>query len=237
MKRLLFMSITMFVVISFSQAQAQQGDANQILKTALAKHERINDYQVNIEIELDVDFINMPVKHAVMYYKHPQKIKFESDEFIMLPQKGLNFSLRNILKRDFTAIITGYEYIDQRKHYIIKVIPLKKRADIVLSTIWLDTELFVISKVENNTRSDGSYTIDFSYGARSDILPSEMKVTFEVRHFKIPLKFIGRPIEIDKNKLKKGEGITGVVYLRYSDYKINVGLKDDFFEEEVWSPH
>jgi hypothetical protein len=237
MKRLLFMSISMFVIISFSRAQAQYEDANQILKTALAKQDRINDYQVNIEIELDVDFINMPVKHAVMYYKHPQKIKFESDEFIMLPQKGLNFSLRKILKKDFTSIFTGYEYIDQRRHYTIKVIPTKKHPDIVLSTIWLDTELFVISKVENNTRSEGSYTIDFTYGARSDVLPSEMKITFEMGHFNIPLKFIGKPIEIDEKKLKKGERKTGVVYLRFSDYKINVGLKDDFFEDEVWSPH
>ncbi len=237
MKRLLFMSISMFVVISFSRAYAQYEDANQILKTVLAKQDRINDYQVNIEIELDVDFINMPVKHAVMYYKHPQKIKFKSDEFIMLPKKGLNFSLRKILKKGFTSIFSGYEYIDQRRHYTIKVIPTKKHSDIVLSTIWLDTELFVISKVENNTRSDGSYTIDFTYGAQSDVLPSQMKITFEVGHFNIPLKFIGKPIEIDEKKLKNGEKKTGVVYLRFSDYKINVGLRDDFFEEEVWSPH
>jgi hypothetical protein len=225
------------MVISFSRAHAQHEDADQILKTVLVKQDRINDYQVNIEIELDVDFINMPVKHAVMYYKHPQMIRFKSNEFIMLPQKGLNFSLRNILKKDFTSILTGYEYIDQRRHYIIKVIPTKKHSDIVLSTIWLDTELFVISKVENNTWSEGSYTIDFTYGAQSDVLPSQMKITFEMGHFNIPLKFIGKPIEIDEKKLKKGERKTGVVYLRFSDYKINVGLKDDFFEEEVWSPH
>jgi hypothetical protein len=225
------------MVISFCRAYAQHEDANQILKSALAKQETINDYQVNIEIELDVDFINMPIKHAVMYYKHPQKIKFQSDEFIMLPKKGLHFSLRNILKKDFTSILTGYEYIDQRRHHIIKVIPTKKHSDIVLSTIWLDTELYVISKVENNTRSNGSHTIDFTYGAQSDVLPSTMKITFEVGHFNIPLKFIGKPIEIDKKKLKKREKKTGVVYLRFSDYKINMGLDDDFFEDEVWDPH
>ena len=231
------MSISMLVFISFGPAHAQHVDADRILKTVLAKQDRINDYQVNIEIELDVDFINIPVKHAVMYYKHPQKIKFKSDEFIMLPQKGLNFSLRKILKRDFTAIFTGYEYINQRRHYTIKVIPTKKHSDIVLSTIWLDTELFVISKVENNTRSDGSYTIDFTYGAQSDVLPSEMKITFEMGYFNVPLKFIGKPIEIDEKKLKKGKKKTGVVYLRFSNYKINTGLEDDFFEDEVWSPH
>jgi outer membrane lipoprotein-sorting protein len=227
----------MFVVISLSRVHAQNEDTNQILKTVLSKQEKINDYQVNIEIELDVEFINMPVKRAVMYYKHPQMIKFKSDEFIMLPQKGLDFSLRNLLKKDFTSILAGYENINQRRHYIIKVIPTKTRSDIVLSTIWLDTELFVISKVENNTRSEGSYTIDFTYGAQSDILPSEIKITFEMGHFNIPLKFIGKPIEIDEKKLKKGEKKTGVVYLRFSDYKMNVGLKDDFFEDEVWSPH
>jgi hypothetical protein len=179
----------------------------------------------------------MPIKRAVMYYKHPRMIKFESDEFIMLPQKGLDFSLRKFLDKDFTAILTGSEDINQRRHYIIKVIPTKTRSDIVLSTLWLDTEWLVISKVENNTRSEGSYTIDFTYTATSDVLPSEIKITFEVGHFNIPLKFIGKPIEIDEKKIKRGEIKTGVVYLRFSDYKVNMGLDDEFFEDEVWAPH
>jgi hypothetical protein len=37
--------------------------------------------------------------------------------------------------------------------------------------------------------------------------------------------------------VEKEERKTGVVYLLFSDYKINVGFEDDFFEEEVWSPH
>jgi outer membrane lipoprotein-sorting protein len=232
MKRLFFISIPLIVAVNLNRAHAQSVDPIDILKTVLAKQNQINDYQVNIEIELDVEFINMPVKHAVMYYKQPEKVKFKSDEFLMLPKRGMNFSLRKILKDDFTSIFTGYEYFDQRRHYIITVIPTKKKSDIVLSTIWVDAELFIISKVENNTRSDGSYIIDFTYGDESNVLPSEMKITFEMAHFNIPLKFIGKPMEIDKQKLKKKEKKTGVVFIRFSNYKVNAGIGDDIFDDD-----
>jgi hypothetical protein len=64
-----------------------------------------------------------------------------------------------------------------------------------------------------------------------------IKITFEVGHFNIPLKFIGKPIEIDENNLKRGQEKTGVVYLRFSDYQVNMGLDDEFFEDPVWNPH
>ena len=237
MKHLLILPIISLFIIHSELAYAQNENASHMLNTVLAKLEKVNDYRVNIEIELDVDFINMPVKRAVMYYKHPRMIKFESDEFIMLPQKGLDFSMRRFLKKDYTAILTGYEDINKRRHYVIKVIPTKTRSNIVLSTLWLDTEGLVISRVENNTRSEGSYAIDFTYTATSDVLPSEIKITFEVVHFNIPLKFIGKPIEIDEKKLKRGEKKMGVVYLRFSDYRVNIGLGDEFFEDQVWDPH
>ncbi|UCH20628.1 MAG: hypothetical protein JSU83_19145 [Deltaproteobacteria bacterium] len=232
MKYLFFISILLIVAVNLNRVHARSAGPVDILKTVLAKQNQINDYQVNIEIELDVDFINMPVKHAVMYYKQPEKVKFKSNEFLMLPKRGLNFSLRKILKDDFTSIFAGYEYFDKRRHYIITVIPTKKKSDIVLSTIWVDAELFIISKVENNTRADGSYVIDFTYGDESNVLPAEMKITFQMAHFNIPLKFIGKPLEIDRQKLEKKEKKTGVVYIRFSNYKINAGVSDDIFDED-----
>ena len=232
MNRLFFIWVLLVVILNYNCLQAQEIDLTDILNTVLAKQNHINDYQVNIEIELDVDFIHIPVKHAMMYYKQPERIKFKSNDFILLPKRGMHFSLRKIIKKDYTAIFTGYDYLDQRQHYIIKIIPLKKKSDIVLSTIWVNTESFIISKVENNTRSDGSYTIDFTYGSESDVLPSSMKVTFEMEHFNIPLKFIGKSIKVDKKKLKKKEKKTGVVYIRFSNYKINAGIRDEIFAEE-----
>jgi hypothetical protein len=230
--------ILLMLGVSQNQTHAQSVDPAEVLQSVLAKQDQIMDYQVNIEIELDVDFINMPVKHAVMYYKRPHKIKYTSDEFIMLPKKGMHFSLRNILKDDFTSIFTGYEYIDQRRHYTIKVIPAKKKSAIVLATIWVDAASLVISKVENNTRSEGSYILDFTYGQESELLPAMIKIAFEMEDFNIPLKFIGKPIKSGDKKLKQKGKKTGIVYIRFSGYKINSDLSDDIFEQEpeIWTP-
>lgn len=232
MKHLPAITILLMLGISQSQTHAQPADSGRILKLVLAKQNQIMDYRVNIEIELDVDFINMPVKHAVMYYKRPQKIKYRSDEFIMLPKKGMDFSLRNILSDDFTSIFTGYEYINQRRHYTIKVIPIKKKSAIVLATLWVDTESLVVSRVENNTRSEGSYILDFTYGQESELLPAMIKIAFEMEDFDIPLKFLGKPIKSDEKNVRQKGKKTGVVYIRFSGYKINSGLSDDIFDEE-----
>jgi hypothetical protein len=100
------------------------------------------------------------------------------------------------------------------------------------------TESLVVSRVENNTRSDGSYTLDFSYGQESELLPAMIKITFEMEDFNIPLKFIGKPIKSDDKKLKQKGKKSGIVYIRFSGYKINSGLSDNIFEQEteVWTP-
>ena len=126
MKRTILISILLVLTLNLYRANTQELDPIDILKTVVAKQNQINDYQVNIEIELDVDFVNMPVKHAMIYCKQPERIKFKSDEFIMLPKRGTNFTLWKIIKEDFTAIFSGYDYLNQHQHCIIKVIPLKK---------------------------------------------------------------------------------------------------------------
>lgn len=212
-------------------AKSQEPDPYEIIDSLKSKVNAIADYQVDIEIEVDVDFIKMPIKHATMYYKQPDKIKFKSDEFIMLPKKGFDNQFQKILNEPYNAIFTGIEAINEQKQYVIKVIPMGKKPDIILATWWIDPQTYLITKTESNTRNEGTFTIDFVYDEPSIDLPTQMTVRFEIEKLSIPLKFIGKTagMEIDKTKMDGKQ--EGRVYIRFSNYIVNQEMDDAVFEE------
>ncbi len=210
---------------------AQDEGPYQVLDRVRNKLEAIKDYRADVAIRVDVDFIRMPEKHATVFYKAPGKTRFKSDEFIMLPKKGINFSALSLLDGGYAAIYAGTAKIDDQEDEIIKVIPMKQKFDIVLSTLWVDTVSYRVMRVESTTRESGSYTIDFTYHDPSLPLPSVMKISFEIQNFNIPLKFIGKGVEIDRNKIDSTEVKRGAVILTFSNYQVNTGLKDEIFKE------
>ena len=224
----------LLAIILFSGLRlvSQEVDPNAVIDSTRTKLEGIVDYQADIEIEVDVDFINMPLKHATIYFKKPDKVKFKSDEFIMLPKRGLNNRITQILDDPYTAIYLGNEMINEIPHYVIRIVPMGKNPDIVLATWWISSETYLISKSESNTRNDGNFMVDFIYGDRSIILPTEMVFSFQIEKLKLPLKFIGKSsgLEVDKSKMQEPQN--GKVYLRFSNYLINTDLRDDLFSED-----
>jgi outer membrane lipoprotein-sorting protein len=228
LKRYLLMFL--MVMISFS-SYPQEATADEILDKVLEVQKDIKDYSANIEIDVDVDFIKMPVKTATMYFKAPDKVKFKSDEFLMLPRKGLDQSVQSLLMGEYSAVIVGQEYLGQQYNYIIKVIPLGKKQDLVLATLWVDSTSYLITKMENYSHSRGNYKVFFEY-YRDLKLPSHLTVEFEVEEFNIPLDFVNRTIEIDKEKMKSDTLKTGYVYIKFSDYQVNYGVEESVFMDE-----
>ena len=63
-----------------------------ILEKVRLEFEKIEDYQVDVKIKVDVDFLKMPDREATIFYKKPDKFHIDSENFAMLPKSGLNFS-------------------------------------------------------------------------------------------------------------------------------------------------
>jgi hypothetical protein len=224
--------LILLMLPGFENVFTQEPDAEFLISKVLTELEKIKSYQVDVEIEVDVEFINMPVKHATMYYKHPDKIKFKSDEFIMLPKKGLNNGIRNLLSEPYSIVHVGTEMINGSNHHVVKIIPLGRKPDIILATLWINAETYLVSKSENSTRNEGTFTVEFSYTDPAIALPSEMIISFEIENLKIPLKFIGKTqgIDIDADKAKGKQ--EGKVYLRFKNYILNQPIDNSVFEDE-----
>jgi hypothetical protein len=226
-KKLIFVfCLNLFAGLLFSQ------DSKVLLDKIKEKYSSIIDYQADINIRINVDFISIPEKKARIYYKKPNLFKYEADDFIMLPKKGLNFSINEILSINYSYLNAGVQNINNIKTEIIKIIPLESDYEIILATLWIDKSNTRVIRAEVNTKKNGTFIIDLAYFKPDDILPATLKITFDVTYIDIPFGFLletGGEVFNKKNDISKSEG---TVIINYSNYIINSGLNDSFFKEQ-----
>ncbi|QQS34945.1 MAG: hypothetical protein IPM56_11815 [Ignavibacteriales bacterium] len=209
---------------------AQQDEPEKILKRVQDEFLKIEDYQVDVRIKVDVEFIKVPESKAKIFFKQPDKTHIESEGFAMLPKEGINFSPVGLLKKKHTAIFDKEEIINGIKTTSIKIIPLEDETEIILSTFWVDTKKNVVVKVESTTKTNGTFTIELKYDGPSNgfNLPTEMVFSFNLDKMNIPKTWSG---DLGKKKEKKDSSPTtiGQVFIYYSNYKINEGIPDSVF--------
>ena len=210
-------------------AQSQPKNADEILQPVKENFSKIKDYTADALINVNVDFVRIPDKNAVVYYKQPDKFRFKAEGFAMLPKKGANATAMQILQGDYTAVHAGEAVVNNVRTDIIKVIPLDPNSDVILSTLWIDATSKV-QRIESTTRNQGSYTIDFKYNTTNPFhLPTQLVINFDVEKMNIPL---GLSLDIENFGKKKDntKNTRGVVTVTYSNYKVNTGLSDSVFK-------
>jgi hypothetical protein len=226
------LKILSIFLIGFISLTAQKKDPDLILKNVKEKFNKVQDYIVDVNIKVDVDFLKVPETQAKIYYKQSNKVHVESESFALLPKEGLDFSPLGLLKDEYTAIYEREEEIDGIITSVIKVIPLGESADIILSTLWVDEANDVIRKIESTTKLNGTFSIEFKYNSIGEYaLPSALIFSFNVDKMNIPKGMSGDFNQEVKRDEKKGP-TTGRVFINYSNYKINTGLTDKFFEDK-----
>jgi len=224
MKSVLFV-ILIFNGIVFSQSK----DPDLILKKVKEEFSKVKDYQVDVNIKVDVDFIKVPETKAKIYFKQPDKVRFDSEGFAMLPKEGINFSPLSFLKKNYTALFQKEENIDSHPVYVIKVIPSSEKGDIVLTTLWVDQREYIIRKVESTTKSNGTFTIDLQYDEvkRDYYLPRSMIFGFNLDKMDLS-RGLNSETESDSRR-NIGKNTTGRVYITYSNYIVNQGIPEKMF--------
>jgi len=231
MKKLLFFAVA---ILFFDTTFAQSYDSKPLLDSVKNKMNKVNDYSADVSIKLNVSFIKIPVKKAIIYYKKPDKIRMKTTGFAMLPKKGANFNVGDFLKKDFTSIYVKSEVIKGVKTEMIKVVPLTADNEILLATMWIDRKNQLIYKIEATTKANGNFLIEFSYPkiANAFNMPSSLQFTFEVNKTTLPVAVSGE-FDSDNKKIKDdGKPKKAILTLSYSNYKVNAGIPDSFFVEE-----
>jgi len=213
----------------------QSKDPDKILENVVDNFSKVQDYSVDVNIKIDVEFIKVPETKAKIFFKQLDKIHLESDGFAMLPKNGMEFSPTALITKEHTAIYEKDVVLNGVNTSLIKVIPLGDQGDVILSTLWVDQVMNVIRKVESTTKTNGTFTIDFSYAKDLKYpLPSEIIFSFNVDKMNIPATISGETAP-EKPKKKKGryDGVTkGKVIVKYNNYEVNKGIADSIFEKK-----
>ncbi len=224
--------ISLYPVVSITP---QENNPDEILEKVLSTFENITDYSVDVHVKVDVSFLKVPDMDAKIFFKQPDKMRIKSDNFALLPKQGFNFSPVNLLRKKHTALLVKFENLKGIETAVIKVIPLEEVSDLILSTLWIDLENYVIIKVESTARPSGTFTIDFDYEKTTTdfYLPSKMTFTFPADQMLIR-KSIRDPFNSSENKNgseKEEDEKMGKVTVSYSNYVVNKGISDDIFKE------
>ena len=223
---------TLIVILFTSVWYPQTKNLDAILDGVKKEFEKIDDYQVDVKIKIDVDFLKMPDREATIYYKKPDKFSIDSENFAMLPKSGLNFSPLGFLNYKYSSFYVKEDTVNGRQADVIKVIPVEGDADVIISTLWIDSKRNIILKVESSRKPQGTFTIDLDYLKTSQgfWLPSSLIFTFTIEgslYQAMSRESIEKELDSSKNPNEKK---TGKVYLVYSNYKVNTGLPDSVFE-------
>jgi outer membrane lipoprotein-sorting protein len=233
MGNLKYVFLFLVIFLSVSELSSQSKDPYEILDRVKAAFKVIEDYEVDIHIKIDVEFLKVPDSEAKLYFKQPDKIQVESEKFALLPRQGLDFSPLGLISGKYTALYEREDTIRNIPTSVVKIIPLGNDNDIILSTFWVDQSRNLIIRMESTKKPTGTFTIDFTYKKYDEYyeLPSRMEFTFTVDRMMFPRGMDGQA-DADNDSDKESDSTTGKVYITYTNYKINQGIPDEIFKNE-----
>lgn len=218
----------LFFFLRGSLCFSQEFDISEVLDSTKSQLNRINSYTVDATFMVDIDFVNMPDKKATIHFQAPDKFDIESDGFLMVPKIGMKPMTKQLALENYHTLFLGKEEVNGDSCFVVKMVPKKRHNKVVLATLWIREEGYLVSRWEVFTKKAGNIVIDFFY--EKHILPSEMIFSFELSGMNIPLKYFGNEAEIDKSGLKSGEIQKGKVNILFENYQINysgqAGLPD-----------
>ncbi|WP_255462692.1 hypothetical protein [Galbibacter sp. BG1] len=205
-----------FLLVSSLSAQEIDPDL-QIIKTRL---DSLETFTAKVELNVDISFINMPTKYAIMHYKKGQSMQFESNDFVMIPKRGLDLSMRELFKHPFITVDRGTETLEGSNFKKLNIIPTDQKADFAIATVWINPKLQRIKKSEISTKKDGTFNVVMDYKNQKDILPSDIVISFEIEKIKLPIQYLAKEVDLNRKEMRSQKVKTGKILLSMSDYQI-----------------
>ncbi len=229
--RMIFFSAVVFVG-AMGQKKLLNGD--EILLKCAQNLEGIKDYTVDLEAQMNMERVRIPSMKAVMYFKAPDKIHFESPNFAMLPREGFALPIRELVER-YEATRRGEEMVMEKKTIKLFLVAKDPSARLQQLFAWVDPATMTIVKTETVPYRGRSATVRFEYALLENRywLPVALEAQFSVAggdtaagaDFQAPsapqLEEFRRPSR------------SGSMSVRYSNYRINTGLSDDMFKRDM----
>jgi outer membrane lipoprotein-sorting protein len=224
---------TLLALLALATA-AQAQTADELFATVRTKVLQVKDYVADVNMKIDVAFMQVPMLKGKLYYKAPDKMKLERNGGIsILPRKNINMTLSNLIPTGkVTVIDMGITTLKDKKLRLLKVVPDEDNNGIVLTKMWLDEKELLVTHTETTTFNDGTVIMDLDYKNYNKYgLPDKVKIFMDLKEYKLPkgvtMDYNDVLEKTDKDKTAKKQ--KGTIEIRYLNYTINKGIPDAIF--------
>ena len=238
--------ISILLTLLFNTTYSYNNDFNYYIEKTNNQFNLINDYQVDMAIELDIPAFRMPKKKYKVYYKRPNKIKVKSKGFGILPKTGLftspndnfdnlkNMKLVNYYDQDNIndILIVGDLIVDSLKLEMPNEYSRITFNPIV--EVKIDTSKWGIKNVTTKLDTLKLFQINNYYQDYDEYyMPYKSVVKYYIKDKKL-FNWLNKDAGsvMGKENLPNSNNsiVEGTIIVNYKKYKINRGIKDKIFD-------
>lgn len=204
-----------------------------ILSNMKATFAHINDYSAILHLKTDIKQIRIPDTEIKVFFKQPDKLRFKSKGFAILPRQGMFFNPNSLNKNDFYMSVLGKDLIGANEFTKVELVPRKDSIKLRKLILWVDTDRWIVMKIETLTWQGQAFDIYFDYNQflNKFWMPVSIRAVVDLAGFKWFDSFHDHP-EWEESPKKEPEQNIGEIKVEFSKYKINEGIPDSVFEKE-----
>jgi len=231
-RTVLFLSILISSAITLSVSQnssRQLPTGEEILAHVDAGLAGINDYVVSLTVTVNLERLKVPQMQATMYFKKPDKIHFDAENFAMLPREGVAFNVKKLLAR-YSIERVENQADTSFTGFTITLEPKSGRTRMRRIVLYVLPGRWTVERFTSSLPDGRTMTASFSYGEfDGHRLPSELQVMFSSDENDSTEAAPADQLSAGRRSLSPQ---TGTITIRYTDYKINTGLSDEIFDKK-----
>ncbi len=226
MKRILSCLLWVSLLISPGLLQAQE-EGVRFLDALQKKYSGLKDYTVDVNVHFAVEGFKAPDMQAKLYCKPPDKMKIESKRIFFLPKEGGTFNPLMFNKEDFEVKFLERLTDEGREAVRLKLTPKKRKPNAPQEFILtVDTDRNLIREMDISSSEGREVKALIEYGNFGGFdLPTHIELHLNVQFSEsMEIRDFGPSSQPPKR-------VTGRVDITYTNYKINVGLSDQIFND------
>ncbi len=187
----------------------------EIIRKALDLNKEIADYRAEVAVTTDIEGVDIPVRHITVYYKRPDKMRVDSKGVVFVPKAAIGLhSLGTLITESNRCVLAGEKQVNGRQLYFVRALPPEGSDDDERVLVWIWGDNWTVQKLQVFRGQQQLFQVRWVYQRIVDEYWMPKWIIFTASTGRLP----GR---------KRGE-----VTLHFSKIEVNLGLKDDIFEQE-----
>lgn len=238
-----------FFIFLFTSIKSQNTDLDIVKSNIITQFSKIEDYQVDINIKINMTGFRMPKKKIKMFFKKPDKLSIKTNGFAIIPKTGINNNPNELFKMFNYINEVNRTIRDNKQFYFISGIVnqdsidmpiknLKSEESNIKMSLLIDAKEWIITEVDIFLDKEKTFSIRTDYININNIMvPEETKLVIGIKEIsRIKNNFNDDLLFNSDNDLAKASGFNlkndefrGEISMKFSNYIINQGIDDQIF--------